>query len=288
MRIGLALPAYGPSAHPQVLASLLFTAEDAGYDGVWFADHIAVPLADRGVQPPFFEALTMCGWALSHTSTMTVGTDALVAAYRHPLQVAAAAGTLALLYPGRLVLGVATGHLVGEFAALGADYETRAAAADAMLAATVAAWQGTGGVSVVQPGTPPPLWVGGNGPAARERAALLGDGWHPLWPAPADYAAARREIEAARGDAGRNGAFTYSYSSPARILGEGEQPPPARSPAYAPPRPTDAGRPRLVGTAAQVRDDVALLSDAGVEHLVVHLGADPTQVRRFAAAARLR
>jgi len=37
--------------------------------------------------------------------------------------------------------------------------------------------------------SPLPLWVGGNGTPAQRRAARLGDGWHPLFPEPAAYAA---------------------------------------------------------------------------------------------------
>jgi len=30
----------------------------------------------------------------------------------------------------------------------------------------------------------PPIWIGGNGPAAMNRAVKFGDGWHPMLPAP--------------------------------------------------------------------------------------------------------
>ncbi|HEV2170940.1 MAG TPA: LLM class flavin-dependent oxidoreductase, partial [Candidatus Binatus sp.] len=30
----------------------------------------------------------------------------------------------------------------------------------------------------------PPIWVGGNSPAAMNRALKFGDGWHPMLPAP--------------------------------------------------------------------------------------------------------
>ena len=45
------------------------------------------------------------------------------------------------------------------------------------------------------------------------RAALLGDGWHPLWLPSEDYAAARRRILAIRSDAGIEGQFTFSFSA---------------------------------------------------------------------------
>jgi alkanesulfonate monooxygenase SsuD/methylene tetrahydromethanopterin reductase-like flavin-dependent oxidoreductase (luciferase family) len=49
-----------------------------------------------------------------------------------------------------------------------------------------------------------PLWIGGSSPAARRRAAAVGDGWVPLFLTPDDYAPAlvalRRETEAAGRD----------------------------------------------------------------------------------------
>ena len=40
-----------------------------------------------------------------------------------------------------------------------------------------------------------PLLVGGNHARALRRAALLGDGWHPLFPTPEYYREGRAEIE---------------------------------------------------------------------------------------------
>src|SRR5207237_7538 len=67
------------------------------------------------------------------------------------------------------------------------------------------------GFSVVQGEVPVPVWVGGNNPRAWRRAALLGDGWHPLWLPAEDYAAARDEILAIRRDAGIAPPFPFSF-----------------------------------------------------------------------------
>src|SRR5438477_365682 len=59
-----------------------------------------------------------------------------------------------------------------------------------------------------------PILVGGNHAKALRRAALLGDGWHPLFMKEAEYAAARAEIERLRKEAGIARPFLFSYSAP--------------------------------------------------------------------------
>jgi len=104
-----------------------------------------------------------------------------VAPYRHPLVVAATANTMARLAPGRLVLGVGVGYLKGEFEVLGAGpYEDRGTLTDEFLAALRSP---RAGFTVVSAPEPVPVWVGGNGPAALRRAALLGDEWRTAVPA---------------------------------------------------------------------------------------------------------
>lgn len=130
MRFGFAVLAYGPWIDRPAVRALIEAGEELGYDSVWFPDHIAVP--DYGkdylLQPPFLEPLAACGWGLGLTGRIRFGTDVLVAPYRHPLQVAAMAGTWAQLEPDRFILGVGIGYLRGEFEVIdAAPYEKRAA-----------------------------------------------------------------------------------------------------------------------------------------------------------------
>jgi alkanesulfonate monooxygenase SsuD/methylene tetrahydromethanopterin reductase-like flavin-dependent oxidoreductase (luciferase family) len=130
MRFGFAVLAYGRWIDRPALRALIEAGEELGYDSVWFPDHIAVP--DYGkdylLQPPFLEPLAACGWGLGLTGRIRFGTDVLVAPYRHPLQVAAMAGTWAQLEPDRFILGVGIGYLRGEFEVIdAAPYEKRAA-----------------------------------------------------------------------------------------------------------------------------------------------------------------
>ena len=293
MRFGVAVPAYGPGAEGSAVRDTVAAAEELGFESAWLPDHVAVPdyATTVNLSPPFLEPMAACGWVLGATTRLRFGTDVLVAPYRHPLLVAAMAGTLARLGGDRMVLGVGIGYLRGEFDVLGLEYDRRAAVTEEFLRALRSPPEG---FHVVSGPTPVPVWVGGNSAGARRRAALLGDGWHPLWMPDDAYRAARAEITAIRAEAGLGGAFTFSYSGGAtRLLDAdpGDWPaPPPRAPVgsefrYAPAAWTaDGGRPRLVGTPDQLIGDLRLLADAGVDHLVLRFGqGGVAQLARFAA-----
>jgi alkanesulfonate monooxygenase SsuD/methylene tetrahydromethanopterin reductase-like flavin-dependent oxidoreductase (luciferase family) len=302
MRISVVVPSYGALGDPGAVAACVDAAEALGFEGAWFADHVALPdYATPVLPPPVLDPLAACAWGLGRTTRLRFGTDVLVAPYRPPLVLAALAGSLARLSGARLVLGVGVGYLEGEFAALGLDPADRGPCTDEVLDVLRTCWAEAGpvshpgprfGFSGVHPvGTPPggfapgtvPLWVGGNAGVALRRAARAGDGWHPLFPTPEAYARGRAVIEAERARLERTGPFTFSYSAAAtRILDAPPAPtPPPRAPGaaamrarpefgYAPAPPTAPdGRPRLVGTVEQVVADVVELAGAGVEHLVL-------------------
>lgn len=297
MRFGIAVPAYGRHLERARIRDLLEAADALGFDSAWFPDHVAVPdyAAEVNLEPPFLEPLSACAWGLGITSRLRFGTDVLVAGYRHPLLVAAITGTLGQLAGERLVLGVGIGYLRGEFELVGTGpYEERARTTDAFLRAQRHPPEG---YSVVSSPSPVPLWVGGNSAGALRRAALLGDGWHPLWMPDRDYAVARRRILEARKAAGRSGPFAFSYScAVTRVFagsGQSWQPLPPRAPAgsefrYAPEPWVDAdGRPRFVGTPEQVVADLTLLEAAGVDHVTLRFGStDVAQLERFTAEVR--
>jgi probable F420-dependent oxidoreductase len=238
--------------------------------------------------------------ALGATSRIRVGTDVLVLPYREPLLLARMTATAARLSHGRLVLGVGVGYLKGEFAALEVDISQRGAITDEYLTILRQAWEADNPISHAGAhrsyadvnsgpalhGDAIPVWVGGNHPAAFARAARFGDGWHPLFPTPDDYATGRAAIEHELAANGRDaGAFSWSYSCPeTKLLDEsgvtrvsytyeaaGEIPDDFT---YAPPTPTaDDGRPRFLGTVDEVGDDIAQFVDAGVRHFALRFFA---------------
>jgi probable F420-dependent oxidoreductase len=298
MRVGVAIPTWGPFADVEVLSDFLARVEELGFESVWFSDHVAIPpYATERFWPPLFEPLALASWVLSRHDRLRVGTDVLVAPYRHPVLLAAMAGSIDRLSGGRLTLGLGVGYLRGEFAALGIPAEQREAITDDVLDALRVLWEGEGPrrftgdhfrfadiLPTAEPLDRVPLWIGGNGAKARARAAGRGDGWHPLYPEPDAYAKGRSEIEAAREELGRSSPFTYSYSAAlCRVLssprtdwpaGAVGGPPLRPEYRYAPDFPTDDdSRPLLCGTADQVAADIEAYRRSGVEHMVLRVWA---------------
>jgi alkanesulfonate monooxygenase SsuD/methylene tetrahydromethanopterin reductase-like flavin-dependent oxidoreductase (luciferase family) len=297
MRFGIAVPAYGKAVQGSAIQDLVVAAEELGFDSVWWPDHIAVPAyaAAVNLSPPFLEPLAACAWGLGATSRIRFGTDVLVAPYRHPLHVAAASATMASLGGDRLILGVGIGYLRGEFEVLGADYDARAADTERWIRDFRAP---PDGYVVMSRPTPVPIWVGGNNPRAWQRAALHGDGWHPLWMPAEAYRTAREEIVALRQDAGlADQPFTFSFSAGATRFIDS---PPAEWPAPAPRAAPGSefryapeawlapdGRPRLTGTPDQLVGDLRALADAGVEQVTLRFGTtDTASLERFVREVR--
>jgi alkanesulfonate monooxygenase SsuD/methylene tetrahydromethanopterin reductase-like flavin-dependent oxidoreductase (luciferase family) len=292
VELGIAVPAYGAAVGGAAIPELVAAAEELGFASIWWPDHIAVPdyAVAANLQPPFLEPLAACAWGLGVTTRIRFGVDVLVAPYRHPLHVAAATATMATLAGDRLRLGVGIGYLRGEFDVLGADYDHRAQLTESWLDSFRHPPEE---YSVLSPPVPIPLWVGGNSPKALRRAALLGDGWHPLWLPAEDYRSARRQILEMRRQAGlADRPFTFSFSAGVTRFVErpaGGWPPPPRAPRdsefrYAPSAWTAPdGRPRLTGTPDDLVADLQSLREAGVDHVTLRFGTtDIAPLERFA------
>jgi len=193
MRFGAFLPTYwddyGAIPLPAAIAEAAKTAEALGYEGVWANDQvISAATADQVVEP-----LVTLASLVYLVPRVTLGTNVLVLPQRNPVLVAKQAAALHLLSGGRLVLGVGIGHRAEEFALLGADFAGRAAATDAAIEVLRTLWrppdgrdQGVDhrfdgvGIAPHPPGGGPPIWIGGNTPAAVRRAARSGSGWLPF------------------------------------------------------------------------------------------------------------
>jgi probable F420-dependent oxidoreductase len=196
MRFGVHLPTYwddyGANSMDVAIAETAKAAAALGYEGVWANDLVITPAADRetAINEQVIEPLVTLASLVHLVPRLTLGTAVLVLPQRHPILVAKQAAALHLLSGGRLVLGVGIGHRAAEFAQLGADFAHRAAATDEAIELMRALWREPVANfqgkfhrldAVCMPPHPPdggpPIWVGGNSPAAIRRAAKYGSGW---------------------------------------------------------------------------------------------------------------
>ena len=161
-------------------------AEAAGFSGFGFTDHPAPSQKwlDGGGHDALdpFVAMT---WAAAATTTLRLIPNVLVLPYRNPFIVAKA------------------GYMKSEFAALGVAHDERNELFDEAIDVLRAIWTrddvsfegkhftARGVTAHPRPATCPPIWIGGNSAAARQRVADRGDGWAPF-PAPPQLAATAR------------------------------------------------------------------------------------------------
>jgi probable F420-dependent oxidoreductase len=195
------------------------TCDRAGFFYVAVCDHVCVPRAQAAAMSTvWYDAIATLGFLAAVTKHVRLLSYVYIPAYRHPLQTAKAFLTVDALSGGRVILGVGAGHLQGEFEALGVPFEGRGKRLDEALDVVTQAfldeypthdgptWAirdlGLRPRPVQRPR--PPIWVGGNTPAALKRAALRGDGWLPQGTfrdqLPGQIATIREHRRRARGD----------------------------------------------------------------------------------------
>ena len=197
MRYSVGLPV-DHVAHPyefltgDAVAEMAAAVEAEGLDAVFVTDHPAPD--DRWLSGGGHHAqdpLIALAFAAAATRRISLHTHVFVAAYRNPFLAAKAVATLQTLSGGRVILGVAAGYLKPEFAALGADFETRNDVLDETIALMRRVWTDDGvavatdrysarGVTQLPHPISVPIWIGGNSMRAMRRAVEIGDGWSPF------------------------------------------------------------------------------------------------------------
>ena len=194
MKLGLALRVMGDASHADVLLECARGAEEAGMDDLWVQDHIAIPPDDaEGSNGRYLDPLATLAWLAASTQKIGLGTGVLVAPYRPPLPTAKSIATIQELSGGRVLLGVGVGWMGSEFRALGLDRSRRGAETDRLLDFLRRCFEAEGDVVeendqpfLFRPNPPaPPIFIGGAGDHALERAARYGEGWMPMSSDPA-------------------------------------------------------------------------------------------------------
>jgi coenzyme F420-dependent glucose-6-phosphate dehydrogenase len=105
---------------PRQLLDFATEAEERGFDSVWISDHFQ-PWRHTNGHAPF--ALSWLGSAGERTKRVILGTSVLAPTFRYqPAIIAQAFGTLGVLYPGRMILGVGSGESLNEVAVTGGSW----------------------------------------------------------------------------------------------------------------------------------------------------------------------
>jgi probable F420-dependent oxidoreductase len=183
-----------PADHAARCLEIATTAEALGFHVVTFGDHLALPEVPTtpypyGPAPVFLnpetsllDPFTLMAAAAARTTRVLLAFGVLVLPYRDALVTAKLVAGIDAISNGRVVLGVGSGWLPEEFAAVGADFAARGTCTEATLRVLAEVLTtGSAGALRVLPMTVqrprPKIWVGGRSAAAIRRAVALADGW---------------------------------------------------------------------------------------------------------------
>ena len=214
MHLGLILPNYGESLDVERLVGAAVAAEQGGFDSGWVTDHVIAPEEHARIYGTIAEPLIALGFLAARTNRLELGVSALVVPQRNPLVALKQLTTLDLLTGGRIVTAVAAGWMPGEFATLGADFESRGRLLNEWLRMAQSVFEQMPGrvrfdgdffhvdgwlaPALVRPGGPE-LWVAGVSRATIRRAAITGL-WHPVALRPEELRPLVAELRERRAD----------------------------------------------------------------------------------------
>ena len=316
MEYRFGVPTGGPLVADQSLGELAKRGEELGFDIVFVSDHVVIP-RNVASQHPYrepgessgmgsgpgvcLEQLTTLAYLAGQTSKARLLTSVMVVPYRSAVLTAKMLASIDVLSKGRLILGCGVGWMREEFEAIGAaSFEKRGAVADEYIGAFKELWTSENPrfegkycrfsdlwflpKPVQRPH--PPIWIGGESPAALRRAARLGDGWYPIGNNPRFPVGTLDELRESIGrlrryaeEAGRDGseidvAYNSSFYDDRRALLTGD------------------GRRRLfTGTPEQIAEDISSFEDMGVRHLMLNFPGETMErtldhMERFAVEVR--
>lgn len=291
MDFGLHLGTRGAAGNPEGLKALAQAADRLGYAYLGFSDHIVFtrqsgsqyPYSPDGRHPVIgtgycLDQIGCMTFAAAVTSRIRLLSSVMVVPHRPPLQTAKALATVDVLSNGRVTVGAGVGWLAEEMAALGSPpYEHRGAASNEYIEAFRKLWteadprydgrfvQVRDVVFEPKPAQKGgiPIWIGGEGKAARRRAGRLGDGWYPTIRNPnepldapeklaASLADVKREAEAAGRDPTK---LDVAMFAPGLSIGKAAS--------------KDAKRVSFTGTREEIAADARGYAAAGVNHLLI-------------------
>jgi probable F420-dependent oxidoreductase len=300
MDFGLHLGTRGAASDPDNLQALAQHAERLGFAYLGFSDHVVIArsIASRypynesgdwpGVSTGFcLEQITCLTYAAAVTQRIRLLTSVMVAPHRPAILAAKMLATADILSKGRVTVGFGVGWMAEEMAVLGSPpYDKRGAASNEYITAFRALWTQAAPAydgefvkfrdilfepkPVQKPH--PPIWIGGEGTAARRRAGRLGDGWYPTIRNPSEpldtataFAAALADVRRSAEVAGRDPtALDVAMFVPGYSLGAEQKDRQGRRAAF-------------TGSAHAIAEDARAYRAAGARHIVIGLESSNLQ-----------
>ena len=290
MDFGFSIPSGGPNATPEVIAALARRGEELGFAYAGISDHVVIPKDIRSRYPysesgefggtgHILDQLTVVSFIAGQTSKIRLLTSVMVLPHRSPVLTAKMLASIDVLSAGRLTVGCGVGWMREEFEAIGAPaFDERGAVSDEYIRSFRELWASDDPSfdgeyvrfsDIVFEPKPvqkpyPPIWIGGESPAALRRAGELGDGWYPIGNNPRfpvdtmelfskSVDTVHRHAEAAGRDPSQ---IDLAYSA-----GWYDDQGPQTGP--------DGSRRSFTGTSEQVVEDIRAFGEAGVRHLMV-------------------
>jgi probable F420-dependent oxidoreductase len=311
MDFGFSIPTRGAVATTETIDAFAKRGEALGFRYFAIADHIVIPQSIASPYPytndrkmtgaasgDCLDPLSVMAYLAASTTKARLLTSVMVIPHRQPVVAAKMLATIDVLSGGRVTVGCGAGWMAEEFAAIGAPpFAERGKVTDEYLAIFKELWTNDtprfegkyarfSNISFLPKPVQkphPPLWIGGESPAAMRRAARIGDGWYPVGSNPeyplntiARYRAAVASLRGQAEQNGRNGAsidlayWANWYRENQTVTTE------------------DGERHLMTGSTDAVVDDIGRLGEVGVKHCLLNfqrstLAASLEAMERFAA-----
>jgi probable F420-dependent oxidoreductase len=265
-------------------------AEDAGWYGVWLADHYMPNTGDTTpARGDAYECWGLLPALAAVTDRVRIGTLVSPTSVHHPALLAKRAATIDRLSAGRMVLGLGAGWQINEHHAYGIEleppgkrvsrFEEAIQIVRSMLSEESTTFHGacydiTDAPCDPKPvQSPLPLLVGTRSPRMLRITARYANEWN-TWGTPEQAAVHRAALVETCGKVGRDPA-TMRTSVNAMVDLDGSVPPP--------------GRAALVGSAQQLIDEFGRYAELGFDEFILpdwNLGSDKSE--RADKLARLK
>jgi alkanesulfonate monooxygenase SsuD/methylene tetrahydromethanopterin reductase-like flavin-dependent oxidoreductase (luciferase family) len=283
------------------LLNLATRAAALGFDSVWVGDSLTAR--------PRHDPLTLLAGVAGRVPGLTIGTAVLLPMLRNPVILAHQVATLDQLSEGKLILGVGFAadrpNIRAEFAAAGVPFEHRIGRMLEGLRLCKALWSGqpvdwdgrwqmTQAVVAPTPHRPggPLLWIGGNLAASLDRAGKYFDGWFPIAPSAAEFAAGLAHVRTVAREHGRDpgsvsGAMYLTVSLDDDAAKAEDRLNSFLERYYNQPAPATRRRQACyAGPAEELTGWLDAYRESGASHLVLRFAGD--HERHLAAVAKLR